>query len=479
MTHPDWVLKHRVKGTHIIRRGDRYYLYKVTSIWNREKGRAQLKTEKYLGRITPEGLVPPKQERMLSRLRQASIKEYGASFLLSHIAGDILESLKNGFVEWRELFAFAAMRLLHNTHIKNLEFHYETSWLSELIPDAQLSDRHVGGMLREVGIDREQMTAFMRSFVSGGGYAAIDLTHVLSLSEGVVSSALGHNNGGDHLPQVNVAYLFSLDRMMPSYFRMLVGSVGSVSSLQLTVKESGATDVVLVGDKGFHSADNVRELESAHIRYILPLRRDNPLINYAGVRSGNMAAFGHFIFQGRPVWFRARRRGKRSVLLFFDRSLATEEEKDLLLRADSEKGRGKHNAMDRYYSNRHRMGTIAVLTDLKEGGERVYELLKSRVDIEQLYDTLKNTIHADRTYMRDDYQLNGWMFVNFIAMMLYYRIYNMLVSHKMLRKHSPMDVLEHLSRVQMLSVDGNWIMTEIPKKSREIINALEIPIMHN
>jgi transposase len=478
MTHPDWVLKHRTKGTHVIRRGENYYLYRVTSVWNREKGRAQLKTEKYLGKITPDGLIPPRQERMLGRLRQATIKEYGASFLVNHLAGDIIELLKGEYQEWRELFSFAALRLLHNAHIKNLEFHYETSFLSELVPDADLSDRRVGGMLRDVGMDRETMTSFMRNFVSGGGYAAIDLTHVLSLSEGVISSTLGHNSAGEHLPQVNVSYLFSLDRMMPSYFRMLVGSAGSVSSLALTVKESGATDIVLVGDKGFHSAANVAELEEARMSYILPLRRDSTLIDYGGMKSG-MKSFTHFLFQGRPIWFRARKRGKRSVFLFFDRSLATEEEKDMLLRADREKGRGKHNAMKVYFAAQHRMGTIAVLTGLDEGGERIFELLKSRVDIEQLYDTFKNTIHADRSYMRDDYQLNGWLFVNFIAMMLYYRIYNLLVSHKMLRKYSPMDVIEHLSRVQMLRVDSRWIMTELPKKTREIIAQLEIPIIQN
>ena len=151
----------------------------------------------------------------------------------------------------------------------------------------------------------------------------------------------------------------------------------------------------------------------------------------------------------------------------------------MLLRADREKGRGKSIAMNDYFAARHRMGTIAVLTDLDEDGERIFELLKSRVDIEQLYDTFKNTIHADRSYMRDDCQLNDWLFLNFIAMMLYYRIHNLLVSHGMLRKYSPVDVLEHLSSVQMLKADGRWIMIEIPKKTREIINKLEIPVIHN
>ena len=214
----------------------------------------------------------------------------------------------------------------------------------------------------------------------------------------------------------------------------------------------------------------------AHIHYILPLRRDSTLIDYGGMR--NMKSFSHFLLQGRPILFRARKRGKRSVLLFFDRSLAAEEEKDMLLRADREKGRGKSIAMNEYFAAQHRIGTIAVLTDLDEDGERISELLKSRVDIE-LYYKFKNTIHADRSYMRDDCQLNGWLFVNFIAMMLYYRIYNLLVSHGMLKDYSPMDVLEHLSRVQMLSVDGRWIMTEVPKKTRDIINRLETPVIHN
>jgi len=53
---------------------------------------------------------------------------------------------------------------------------------------------------------------------------------------------------------------------------------------------------------------------------------------------------------------------------------------------------------------KHRMGTIALLTDLDESGERIFELLKSRVDREQFHDTFRNMIHADRSCMCDDYR---------------------------------------------------------------------------
>ena len=50
-----------------------------------------------------------------------------------------------------------------------------------------------------------------------------------------------------------------------------------------------------------------------------------------------------------------------------------------------------------------RMAIISLKTDLKVFGEIVYGMLKSSTDIEQSYDSFKNTIHEDRTYMRDDF----------------------------------------------------------------------------
>ena len=123
--------------------------------------------------------------------------------------------------------------------------------------------------------------------------------------------------------------------------------------------------------------------------------------------------------------------------------------------------------------------SISVITNLKVSGEIIYGMLKSRADIEQSYDTFKNTIHANRTYMRDDHQLQGWMFINFIALMLHYRIYGLRRSKGLLGKYSPQDVIEHLARVFMLKIGEEWEISEIPKKSKILIDSLEIPIMQN
>ncbi len=104
-------------------------------------------------------------------------------------------------------------------------------------------------------------------------------------------------------------------------------------------------------------------------------------------------------------------------------------------------------------------------------------MLKSRTEIEQAHDTFKNTIHDDRSYMRDDGQMQGWMFVNFIALMMHYRIYALLRKLDAFSKYSVHDVMDHLERIQMLKIGEEWKISEIPKQSRTLIEKLKILIM--
>jgi len=54
-TLPDWVKKYQEKGTQAVKIKENYYLYKIKSIWDPEKGRARKVTEKYLGKVTSTG----------------------------------------------------------------------------------------------------------------------------------------------------------------------------------------------------------------------------------------------------------------------------------------------------------------------------------------------------------------------------------------------------------------------------------------
>ena len=296
--YPDWVMKFKTKGTLVAKREDRCYLYRVSSHWNSTKKRSQLRTDEFLGRITPEGLIEPKAKRMMKRYDQISVKEYGSSFMLHNISTDILAGLRDHFTEWMEIFVFSCMRLMYHSPIKNVEFHYHTSYISEMIRDAHVSPDVLGPMLRTMGMDRKAMVDFMKSFMRDDRYLAVDLTHVLSMNENVISAALGHNSMDEFLPQVQILFLFSLDHDAPAYFRILPGFINSVASLKVSMEESGAKNMVLVSDTGFYSRSNLSALDSMGKSYIIPLKRDSKLISY------DPQGEKHFMFQDHPIFYR-------------------------------------------------------------------------------------------------------------------------------------------------------------------------------
>jgi hypothetical protein len=86
---PYWVAKHKGKGTEVKKIGDNYYLYKITSKWNPIKKRADKITEKYLGTITPDGLIKSKHERIIDSMKNITTKEFGATWFILENNKDI------------------------------------------------------------------------------------------------------------------------------------------------------------------------------------------------------------------------------------------------------------------------------------------------------------------------------------------------------------------------------------------------------
>ncbi len=74
-------------------------------------------------------------------------------------------------------------------------------------------------------------------------------------------------------------------------------------------------------------------------------------------------------------------------------------------------------------------------------------VMKLHVDIEQSYNTFKNTKHDDRTYTRA-----VMAFVNFISLMMHYGIHNLLRKNDLVRKNSPEYAIEPLQRVNILKI---------------------------
>ena len=98
------------------------------------------------------------------------------------------------------------------------------------------------------------------------------------------------------------------------------------------------------------------------------------------------------------------------------------------------------------------------------------------MEVETAFDTFKNTLEADRSYMQNDQALEGWMFINYIALLAYWRILKLLVKKELLSKFSIKDILIHLSYIKKIRINGQWHLAEITNKTKKLFDKLDYAI---
>ena len=479
MEHPEWVLKHKRKGTELRFIKGTYYLYEVSSKWNREKKRAQKITGKLLGKITPEGFIQsPKLAVTQQPISSVIVKEYGATYFLMESLSDLGDALRKTFPShWREILVLACLRLLHHSPLKNMDFHFQHSYLSELYPDVSVTDKKAGLLLRTIGNWRQKIVDLFRVRImeTHHDYLLIDATHLLSYSRQMEITEMGYSGSKEFAPQVNLLFIYAAALKMPVYYRIIPGNIREVSAFKLTLLESGINNVIIIADKGFYSASNITELQKEQLHFIIPLRRSSVLIDYEPMKVPEKRGFnGYFKFSNRYVWYYSYPSENGMIHCYLNEQLKHNEEQDYLSRI--EKHPEKYS-IEYFHNKQSHFGTLAISTNItKATPQDIYTHYKSRNNIEVMFDAMKNILHADRSYMHDETALEGWMFITFIALQWYYHIYQLLADKNLLSKFSPQDVLMHLSKIKKVKINNVWHLSEVPAKSKMLMEKLNIPI---
>jgi len=468
--YPEWVEKHRQKGTNISRINGKYYLYKVSSKWNKEKGRAQKKTDAYLGRITEDGFIP-KVARTPKHAPVVTVKEYGATAAVVELGEDLLQKLREKFGKSGEVvFAIAVSRLIEQCPFKRTENQYTNSYISEILPDLRLSPKDISLFLREFGEKRAEMVEFMRSFIGDDANILFDVTAIVSNSDNMSVNRVGYNAHRDVDPQFNLMYAFSADESKPVYYRVIAGNVRDVSALSLSLQESGMKNGIVIADKGFASEANFKEIEKANIQYVVPLNRNSGEIDYSAFKNGSKSAFdGHFMFKGRPIWHVSN--GK--IHSFLDSDLKVDEERGYLSAIDR---KSEGHTIEQFYDKQHTFGSITLKSNTNKTAQEIFLLYKQRREIEQSFDFLKNLLEQDKSYMQNEKSLESWAFINHIALLLCYKIYDLLKRKELISRYSVADFLAHLKYIFKVRIDGNWNTSEVTKKTAAMIALLGLHI---
>jgi transposase len=433
-------------------------------------------------------------------LPQVDIKTFGVFHLFSDLMKEEIASLHEVFGSdcAEQLLSFSMMRWAYQTPIKRAACYHSHDFCSQDWATKNMSDRTVSLNLKYFGENREKVVGWMKTLLNDvpeneQNFVLMDSTHSMSVSEHLAINAKGYNPDFDFEKQIRLMYLFSAQMKQPVYYRLINGNITDVKSMSLCIKEMNVKDrVIFIADKGFFSAENIGMMEEEELSYIIPLHRNNSLIDFSPLqRNGFKKEMQYFIFQDRIIWYYSYQNGDYQMITFLDERLRIEEERDYLSRIESHPETHSKSEFD---EKRHRFGTMTFVYKIKNQADSskskerkrkksekekpveqmVYESYKQRGEIEVMFDSYKNYLDADVSYMQNRYVLEGWLFANFIAMIAYYKLFVRLRQAEILSKYSPKDIIEQSKAIYKMKIRGVWHRSEITVKCQRLFAKIGI-----
>lgn len=489
--HPQWALDQKRPGTELRCIRGKYYLYECSSFYDKENKRTRKKTGAYLGMITEEkGLVPPRRRQIaidnekldnevssgkisVPEPRLGQVNEYGLSSFITTQCGELIGNLKATLPSaWSRIMAMAYCRLRSQSPLKYIRDDFADSYLSQSLGTSGLSARSLTDFLKTLGKNRDGILAFMKKYAGCGGNILFDGTDILSASAKMDFPRMSKTKLGGFAEAINLMMAFSTRQMLPVYYRILPGNVKDTTSFLTSFDEFGDVSATAIGDKGFYSRNNVEELEKRKVNYIIALRRSTAGLDYTAF--DNHKSEGHFFYTGRLIKYSSQSIDGRKVYLYYDAKHAAEEETDYLRRVDDEKY--EEYTMETYARKASQFGTIALMASGNIEAVKAFDDYKSRCEIEQEIDVLKTDLESLTSYMQDNDRLEGWMFINFIALHIFYMIRRRLSESDLVRKMSTREAIRVLCRQRIVRINDEWRIAEASSKDRTQLEALGVPI---
>ena len=476
---PPEIARHRKPGTQIKCIRGHYYLTKVTSRWDPVAKKVRKVYQGHLGTVTADGFVPRRSVRRPADAKTYS-KEFGATWAVSELTGDIHEALRRHFpadADW--LYVTALLRCVRHCAMRYTEHFYGVSYLSERFPGLSLSSPSLSNLMTALGFRRAQMVAFMREFVpEKDAYMLFDGTAMVCNSRNIYEAQRGYNSHGCHDPQINLMYAAAIrqERLMPVFYKRYPGSVRDVSAFENMRNEMGARNYIAVCDKGFVKAKDQAKLEEMGLPYIAPLRRNSSEYERAPLEKPGLTGFqGRFMYNGRIVWHYAQPAAagaRHRYVLYLDETLRHLEQS--AVRDADDIGSETADKVAKIARRQLLCGTICLKTSLMDcDAKSLYSTYKIREEVEQLFDTYKAEEDFNTTGMHSPETQEACLFLNHLSIMMAYRVYNVLRRNGALKKYAAVKTPEsYLWDVRVTNAGDGWQLEPIPKTSRKALEAL-------
>lgn len=497
------------------------YLYEITPYYDKEKKQIRQKS-KYLGKNV-EGV--PIRVRSQEKVPK-KVLSHGEFVPLKKIIEDLeLEKTLSDVLPAREVWPVLTLAMnyaIRPRGLTHIQSWYEGIALHEEHPDLPLSSQSLSRMLSHIGESTANLE-FSRKLIqriSTCSTLVYDITSMSSYSQNISLLEFGYNRDGLNLPQINLSLIVDKDLGIPVMYDLYPGSIADVSTLKNTIqkiKSQGVRNYTLLMDRGFFSTDNIEEMVSAGLSFIIPptstLKKVKDAISSIHSRIDdpeNLKLYekeplfvmpikievGVNKLDGYAYYDQKREQMERNTFYkrLYDlmevlksknlkpwmnpseifREIAKRDARFIDWRAVNGKFEVslRKNAISQAIN---KMGKFILLYQGTFSWDECLALYRSKDVVEKGFDVLKNDIEIMPSHLKTNSSLKGYFFVAFLALILRMKLSRMMSDAGLNKRYSVDGLLTELEKIKaMILPDGEKIITEITKKQREILEALQL-----
>lgn len=493
------------------------YVYESVGYWDKEKKQARNR-RKCIGKLDPvTGAIIPSHKIDLADLHSQARKSgpqptheskrrfYGATYLFNAIGEKLgmTRDLETCFPDIHQQIQSLAYYLVLEDRNPMSRF---PKWaLTHVHPyDKELSSQRSSEVLGSI-----TEAAKLQFFRAQGlrrvekEFLVYDTTSISSYSTSLKQVKYGLNKEKDALPQINLALIFGENSRLPVYYRKLPGNITDVKTLHNLLADIdflSLEKVQLVMDRGFYSEDNINALFRQHYKFLISTRTSLLFVrkkldevcgslvsrpHYTSKYSLYYESFtldwdyteikkrsGEVVNDNRRIYLHLYYNDQRAT----DDKIAFNKMLDLLeyeLNSgnrvpEHEKQYARYyeihetavkgitltpkqeaiSAVEKYY------GYFALLSNGVKDPLEALEIYRSKDLIEKAFGNLKERLNMRRTSVSSEENLEGKLFVQFVALIYLSYIKKAMSDNNLFKDYTMQELLDELDVIERFEQPG-------------------------
>ena len=478
---PDYIKQHKPPHSEIRHKNGHYYVYAVKGWYDQAAGKSKSKSQGCIGQIYKEtGFVPNKKAAPPVEMVTC---EYGATRIVMATSIDIMERLRECFPsDFLRIYTLAVLKALSNVSSRDIGIAYGKSAISKVLPEVHLSKNTLAAFLERLSQDRAGMVRYMSGFHHFNGDSILfDGASFISQFARNPFVEKGYCPGNKGKDQIRFLYAFNKTTRFPIYFYVAPGNIPDVTLFSVAAGEMGAANCVVIFDNGFYSKENIQVILDSDIEFIVPLKSNTKEVPAIAKPFSALekVKLQHFSYNKRIVYyaeFPSKKHKGCKTNVFYDNErhqYLQENYFNRLSRADDE----PDPPPEKIVRDTERFGVTMLLNNMASSPEEIYRDYKSRWEIEEMFDTHKNTLGFKMSYEASFAAQEAWAFIEFLALQMFYKIDGILINNQMIKSMNVGSLLFTASRITQAKIGDKWNICNMTKHDKELFDKLGIDLM--